>query len=93
VFYKIPGISLPDKNPKKDAFPSSQALQIKFLFIFNACIVLETEEGVINLALAMLGEGRWLKRLMNMKLEFPNDSVSHTEHVRAEKRGNWNRRD
>jgi len=54
---------------------------------------LKTEEGVINLALAMLGKGRELKRLMNMKLEFPNDSVSHTEHVRGKKRGNWHKSD
>lgn len=46
---------------------------------------MKTEEGVINLALAMLGKGGELKRLMNMKLEFPNDSVSHTEHVRGRK--------
>ena len=48
---------------------------------------MKTEEGVINLALEMLGEGRELKRLMNIKVELPNDSVSHTAHVRRKKNG------
>jgi hypothetical protein len=86
VFYKIRGISLPEKNSKKDAFPWSQVLQIKFLFNFNACFILKTEEGVINLALVMFGDERELKRLMNMKLEFPNDAISYTAHVRGKKK-------
>jgi hypothetical protein len=51
---------------------------------------LKTEEGVINLALVMFGDGEELKRLMNMKLEFPNDALSLslclTAHVSDKKR-------
>jgi hypothetical protein len=55
---------------------------------------LKTEEGVINLALVMLRDGRGLKRLMKAKLEFPNDTLFPTLHMFvARKRSNWQRSD